>query len=161
MEVDQVAGRWNEIFFYCTCKSNHPINNSYGASPRIHQITVTATSFPITVGAGGTAIGPGVMLLQVLQEQEVSNSTFSTVTSAGGGRGGAYNRWFTPVAVEQVDQEVLVVDTDEEFCIPTPGATGNALLQFLRHKEIQVGTYNLPQNNASSGGGGGWMAAGG
>ncbi len=46
-----------------------------GAGP----ITVTATTFPITVG-GGAAIG---------SNNTGSNSTFSTITSAGGGSGGA------------------------------------------------------------------------
>jgi hypothetical protein len=51
-----------------------------GSSP----ITVTATSFPITVGGGGAGGsgptgGPGV---------DGSNSIFSTITSAGGGGGG-------------------------------------------------------------------------
>ena len=52
-----------------------------GAGP----ITVTATAFPITVGAGGTASpstgGPG---------GSGSNSVFSTITSAGGGGTGAF-----------------------------------------------------------------------
>ena len=54
----------------------------YSASPLegAPNITVTVTGFPITVGAGGTApvgcISSG------------SNSIFSTVTSAGGGKGG-------------------------------------------------------------------------
>ena len=52
-----------------------------GGSP--NAITVTAASFPITVGAGGAsaaapAVGPSG-----------SDSIFSTVTSAGGGGGGA------------------------------------------------------------------------
>ena len=39
-------------------------------------IAVTATTFPITVGGGGSGASPG------------SNSIFSTITSAGGGSGG-------------------------------------------------------------------------
>ena len=61
-----------------------PIN---GATP----ITVTATSFPITVGGGGAAAtscsAPG---------PNGSPSTFSSVTSAGGGFGGSKNS--TPCA---------------------------------------------------------------
>jgi len=57
---------------------------SYTASPLVAPagITVTATTFPISVGAGGSGsfTGPGV---------SGSNSVFSTITSAGGGGGEA------------------------------------------------------------------------
>ena len=46
---------------------------------------VTATSFPITVGAGGAATGGPV---KMLMSGSGSNSIFSTITSAGGGFGG-------------------------------------------------------------------------
>ena len=65
-------------FFSTAPGNNHPINNS-GASPNT-EITVTATGFPITVGAGGAKGTPG---------SQGSSSVFSTVTSAGGGGGGA------------------------------------------------------------------------
>ena len=60
---------------------NAPIDN-FTASPLVanaptNAITVTATAFPITVGAGGAINTIGAV------------STFSTITSAGGGRGGA------------------------------------------------------------------------
>ena len=64
---------------------NVPVDN-FTASPLVadaptNAVTVTATSFPITVGGGGTGVvkskgGCG------------STSTFSTITSAGGGGGG-------------------------------------------------------------------------
>ena len=60
---------------------NVPIDN-FTASPLVanaptNAVTVTATAYPITVGAGGTAgvCGNG------------SNSIFSSITSTGGGRG--------------------------------------------------------------------------
>ena len=61
---------------------------SYSVSPRgaspAAAITVTATTFPVTVGGGGSSStdgvrGPGA---------QGSNSVFSTITSAGGGGGG-------------------------------------------------------------------------
>ena len=64
--------------------------NAYGSpTPSGTQITVTATGFPITVGAGGAGSPPG--------SPKACNtaggvSTFSTVTSAGGGKGGNYTR---------------------------------------------------------------------
>lgn len=48
-------------------------------------ITVTATTFPITVGGGGSG-GSGPP--SPAQGTNGSNSVFSTITSAGGGRGG-------------------------------------------------------------------------
>jgi|9_EtaG_2_1085328.scaffolds.fasta_scaffold09146_3 hypothetical protein len=59
---------------------NVPVDN-FTASPLVanaptNAVTVTATSFPITVGGGGAAATGG------------ANSTFSTITSAGGGKGG-------------------------------------------------------------------------
>ena len=62
----------------------------YTASPLegAGAITVTATTFPITVGAGGagvTGTGPGGAVLS----NPGNVSTFSTISSAGGGRGGS------------------------------------------------------------------------
>tara|TARA_Y100001937_G_scaffold101055_1_gene138532 strand:+ start:1373 stop:2737 length:1365 start_codon:yes stop_codon:yes gene_type:complete len=64
-------------------ESKSPVD-SYTASPLEGgtAVTVTATSFPITVGAGGTGgAAPGNI------GSNGVNSTFSTVTSAGGGGG--------------------------------------------------------------------------
>ena len=67
---------------------NVPIDN-FTASPLVanaptNAITLTATAFPITVGAGGSA-GPGG------PSGNGSNSVFSTITSAGGGGAGSSN----------------------------------------------------------------------
>jgi len=53
-----------------------------------NRITVTATSFPIVVGSGGTAGSPG---LPTAKGGTGGVSSFSTITSAGGGGGGAAN----------------------------------------------------------------------
>ena len=57
-----------------------------GASPAV-SLSVPATSYPITVGAGGAggSAGPAATLTGV----KGVNSTFSTITSAGGGGGSA------------------------------------------------------------------------
>jgi hypothetical protein len=55
-----------------------------------NRVTVTATSFPITVGGGGAAINS-------CQTRGTAGtaSTFSTITSAGGGGGGSYGPQIT------------------------------------------------------------------
>ena len=70
-----------------------PVSGCYSVSPLngAPAITVTATSYPITVGAGGA---PGTQNPCNAVAQPTSrgsngaNSVFSTVTSAGGGGGG-------------------------------------------------------------------------
>ena len=56
--------------------------DTYTASPLegATDVSITATAFPITVGAGGPR-----------QSNCGSNSVFSTITSQGGGGGGVYN----------------------------------------------------------------------
>jgi hypothetical protein len=70
---------------------NVPVDN-FTASPLVadaptNAITVTATSFPITVGGGGA----GITLPSAGTGNNGSNSVFSTITSTGGGGGGAQN----------------------------------------------------------------------
>ena len=62
------AGGFREFKGPHQCYSVSPLN---GATP----VSITATAFPITVGAGGPASGNG------------NNSVFSTITSAAGGKG--------------------------------------------------------------------------
>ena len=56
--------------------------DTYTASPLegATDVSITATAFPITVGAGGAR-----------QSNDGANSVFSTITSTGGGGGGVYN----------------------------------------------------------------------
>jgi len=63
-----------------------PVSGCYTASPLATPtgITLTATTYPITVGAGGGAPPVGSA-----QGGSGSNSVFSTITSTGGGGGGS------------------------------------------------------------------------
>ena len=67
------AGGYRETKSPVTPYTASPLDGQPSAPNRV---TVTATSFPITVGSGGARIVSG------------SASTFSTITSAGGGAGG-------------------------------------------------------------------------
>jgi len=67
---------------------NVPVDN-FTASPLVadaptNAVTVTATTFPITVGAGGASVGGTPSRTQ---GNRGSNSIFSTITSTGGGGG--------------------------------------------------------------------------
>ena len=67
-------------------ESKSPVAGTYTASPLASTtgITITAQTYPITVGAGGAG-GP-----QGRRGVTGSDSVFSTITSGGGGYGGAY-----------------------------------------------------------------------
>ena len=69
---------------------NVPVDN-FTASPLVadaplNAVTVTASAFPITVGAGGASQTPGPGSTYVVGNKG-SDSVFSTITSAGGGGG--------------------------------------------------------------------------
>ena len=72
------AGGYREVVSPSSPYTGSPLN---GYPTPGNRITVTETAFPITVGAGGTgATTPGTAT-------SGSDSVFSTITSAGGGRG--------------------------------------------------------------------------
>jgi len=76
------AGGFREVKSPVTPYTASPLDGHPSAPNRV---TVTATSFPITVGAGGaggTDTQPG-------KGTSGANSIFSTITSAGGGGGGS------------------------------------------------------------------------
>ena len=73
------AGGFREVKSPTTPYTASPLDG-YPSAP--NRITVTATSFPITVGAGGSAAPSGTNA-----GNNGSNSVFSTTTSAGGGFG--------------------------------------------------------------------------
>ena len=75
------SGGYREVVSPSSPYSGSPLNG-YPSSP--NRITVTATAFPITVGAGGT----GGVRSTCSAATNGSNSIFSTITSAGGGSGG-------------------------------------------------------------------------
>ena len=76
------AGGYRELKNPVTPYTASPLDG-YPSAP--NRVTVTATSFPITVGGGGSAVlGP------YAAGNAGSNSIFSTITSAGGGHGSAY-----------------------------------------------------------------------
>jgi len=79
------AGGYREVKSPVTPYTASPLDG-YPSAP--NRVTVTATAFPITVGAGGASKSPPAG--PNLTGNPGSNSVFSTVTSAGGGGGGMY-----------------------------------------------------------------------
>ena len=77
------AGGFREAKSPATPYCSSPLD---GGSP--NTITVTATAFPITVGAGGVGKKGPTAPGGPNTPTSGSNSIFSTVTSAGGGKGG-------------------------------------------------------------------------
>ena len=71
------AGGYREVVSPSSPYSGSPLNG-YPSAP--NRVTVTATAFPITVGAGGA--------VSCTIGNTGSNSIFSTIISAGGGAGG-------------------------------------------------------------------------
>ena len=109
-------------------------------------ITVTATSFPITVGAGGTANGnpPGAGGCG-------SNSTFSTIISTGGGGGGA---WPVAPAPLRNGQPGGSGGGASRSPAPTSGGTGNTP-PVSPPQGNNGGSGNQGAPNYGQGGGGG------
>jgi len=87
------AGGYREVKSPTTPYTASPLD---GYSTPANRVTVTATSFPITVGAGGAGGTPGSSCGPVVVGQNGSSSIFSTITSAGGG--GAGSRGDTPAS---------------------------------------------------------------
>jgi len=76
------AGGFREVKSPLTPYTASPLDG-YGTPA--NRVTVTATAFPIVVGAGGASSGSPAL------GNSGSVSTFSTITSAGGGGGGGRN----------------------------------------------------------------------
>jgi hypothetical protein len=77
------AGGFREVKSPVTPYTASPLDG-YPSAP--NRVTVTATSFPITVGAAGAGAAKPAGI-----GSTGSNSVFSTITSAGGGGGGQFN----------------------------------------------------------------------
>ena len=77
------GGGFRESSGSVSCYSSSPLGNSVSA------LTVTATGYPITVGAGGANVSasPGTA-----RGNRGSTSTFSSISSTGGGGGGGQNQ---------------------------------------------------------------------
>jgi len=84
------AGGYREVKSPVTPYTASPLDG-YPSSP--NRVTVTAASFPITVGAGGAGspCAPGFR-----RGTQGGTSTFSTISSAGGGGGGSGNNGSAP-----------------------------------------------------------------
>ena len=86
------GGGYREVKSPITPYTASPLDG-YPSSP--NRITVTATAFPITVGAGGAGGGP---ITGENPGAQGSTSTFSSISSAGGGLGNGSSASSHPAA---------------------------------------------------------------
>jgi len=120
--------------------------NSGPSAPRsacVSALPVPATSYPITVGGGGAA-GNGA------DGSQGSNSIFSTITSAGGGRGGGHCDSFTGAPG----------GSGGSGANTSTGASGNSP-PVSPPQGSNAGNGGASNGNFAGGGGGGFMAVGG
>tara|TARA_Y100001973_G_scaffold95749_1_gene149587 strand:+ start:2648 stop:4195 length:1548 start_codon:yes stop_codon:yes gene_type:complete len=107
-------------------------------------LPISATSYPITVGGGGAPTG--------------SNSVFSTITSAGGGKGGNFG---TPPGANGVNGGSGGGGGAQITANPGPGGTGNTP-PVSPPQGNPGGAGSSDQTTFTNGaGGGGWATAGG
>ena len=127
---------------------NVPIDN-FTASPLVanaptNAVTVTATSYPITVGAGGAGVSPG--------ESAGTNgavSSFSTISSAGGGGGADESGTPVPGAAKTGGSG------GGGGYNPSPGGAGNTPTVSPPQGNNGGAGYDFTSSGASGGGGGG------
>jgi hypothetical protein len=88
------AGGFREYKNSCDPYTASPLNGNPGGT----AVTITATSYPITVGGGGAGGGGPPPAGPAECGSQGSNSVFSTITSTGGGNGGQGNINPNPVS---------------------------------------------------------------
>jgi len=134
-------------------------NDSYSVSPLNAPagITVSAQTYPITVGAGGAA-GGSAGPSDVESGNPGSNSVFSTITSAGGG-GGA--RAYDPVPGKPGGSGGGGSSVDNPSTYNKPGGTGNTPPVSPPQGNNGGNANGSDGSNWSAGGGGGAGAVGG
>jgi len=146
------AGGFREFKSSTTPYSASPLdgNGSGGTA-----ITLTATAFPITVGAGGAA-GPASPS-DGTKGSNGNPSVFSTITSTAGGAGAAYNPVSGPI---QDGNPGGSGGGAGRMNANNPGGNGNTPpVSPAQGKD--GGAANQPYNHPYSGGGGGGATTGG
>ena len=137
------AGGYREVVSPGSPYTGSPLN---GYPTPGNRITVTNSTYPITVGAGGT-VGPCCPGIG----SAGGVSTFSTITSAGGGGGGSHNRTGTNGGSG---------GGGGGRC-NTAGGTGNTPPVTPAQGTNGGASKNSPSNPDGGGGGGGATVAGG
>ena len=133
---------------YCSpvCAPGHPLRSPTG-------ITITATTYPITVGAGGAA----TPLCCAVSTKKGSDSIFSTITSTGGGGGGQYGS--SPTFAGGPGGSGGGTTGEPPFY---PGGTGNTPpTSPPQGNNGGLGADGSPSTGKGGGGGGGATAVGG
>ena len=82
--ADNIAGGGGGGGFREGKCSSDPYTASPAAATPCSALTLSVQTYPITIGAGGASTGPAP------SQTQGGSSTFSTITSAGGGQGGRF-----------------------------------------------------------------------
>jgi len=133
-------------------ESSGAASGSYTRSPLgacVSALPVTVQGYSITVGAGGTAAGPGPSP----GSSPGSNSIFSTITSTGGGKGGNATPAPPSPACVQDGGDGGSGGGGARISGPTPGGSGNT-------PPVSPPQGNDGGTGSPAGGGGGATAAG-
>jgi len=139
------AGGFREYKSPVTPYTASPLDGNPGGT----AVTVSATSYPITVGAGAGPSDAGPVYPSPSQADNGSNSVFSTITSAGGGGAGNYNA--TPGANGGSGGGGAGLSS------PSPGGTGNTP-PVSPAQGTNGGTGSVGPQSAGGGGGGATVA---
>jgi len=142
------AGGFREVKTPLTPYTASPLD---GYSTPANRITVTATSFPITVGAGGSAAATPP---SPSQGGDGNVSTFSSITSAGGGGGG------TEAGTTQRNGRAGGSGGGASYQNPNGTTFGNGNTPPTTPPQGNNGGQGSPQPNLVGGGGGGATAVG-
>jgi len=143
------AGGYREVKNPVTPYTASPLDG-YPSAP--NRVTVTATAFPITVGAGGSYAAP-----PSTAAPDGSPSVFSTITSTGGGGGGGFQIGNDPNAAGGSGGGAT--GRRSSGCTPNPGGAGNTP-PVSPAQGNPGGHANTPTPSSSNDGGGGGGGAG-
>ena len=143
------AGGFREYKSPVTPYTASPLDGNPGGT----SITVSATPYPIAVGGGGASGGPAL----ACKGCSGSVSTFSTVTSAGGGVAGTYNPSSAPDTIGTPGGSGGGGGGDNSG----PSAAGNGNDPSTSPPQGKNGGAGPAGGPSAGGGGGGATAAGG
>ena len=132
-----------------------PVSGCYTASPLATPtgITVSATTYPVTVGGGGAGVGGPAFPVSPAEfpGNKGSDSSFSTITSTGGGLGASPYSHSTPFGAANISSP----GGSGGGGVHSPQAVGTGNTPPVNPPQGNPGSYGTPYGGYGQGGGGG------